>query len=590
MARIALLIGVSEYEPGLNRLAGAVKDVDAMRRVLQHPEMGGFAESEIIVMQNPQRQDMENAIEKLFANRQKDDLLLLYFSGHGITDDSGRLYLTNSQTHKYDNGNLVITSATSASLIHQFMDNGHCKSKRQVIILDCCYSGAFAEGMKVKDGGSVDINKQLGGKGRAVLTSSSCGEYSFEQRGEELSVYTRYIVEGIETGAADTDNDGMISVDELHEYAFKKVQEAAPAMSPKIYAVEEGYKIKVANAPVGNPKLKYRKEVEKYLRDGKISTIGNRILKRYQNELGLSDDEVKEIQDEVLEPIRRYQANLKEYEEALREALEDETSLSQETQNELKHFQQVLQLRDEDVEPIHDRLILSSNHPSEQTIIAPPQTTQPLELLNSYLGSQPNISAVEAGEIIKSGQNIQAPTQTDDLSSERGIDYTTLRDLLAAQKWQEADTETYEVMIKAVGKKSGDWFTSDELLNFPCKDLRTIDQLWVKYSNGRFGFSVQKEIYLSVGGKPDGEYDSVAWVRFAKKVGWKNEEDKWIEKVKFYTSAPKGHLPVSLDWRLSWIEDEWEGLEGLSWELWEVWMSWVVGFSSLASRLVNCNI
>ncbi|MEA5554236.1 GUN4 domain-containing protein [Anabaena cylindrica UHCC 0172] len=499
MARIALLIGVSEYEPGLNQLAGAVKDIEAMQRVLQHPEMGGFAESEIIVMPNPQKWDLENTIEKLFANRKKDDLLLLYFSGHGIIDDSGNLYLTNSQTHKYDNGNLVETSATAASLIHRFMENS--RSQRQVIILDACFSGAFAEGMQAKDDSNVDINKELGGKGRAVLTSSSSSQYSFEQAEEELSVYTRYIVNGIETGAADTDNDGMISVDELHEYARKKVQEAAPAMSPKIYAVEEGFKIKVAKAPIGNPKLKYRKEVEKYLRNGKISPTGNRILKRHQNELGLSNDEVKQIQDEVLEPIRRYQANLKEYEEALQEALQHETNLSQITRNELKEFQQLLQLRDEDIEPIHDRLISSANNsPTNNPTIA--------------------------------------ITWTIELSSEKGIDYTRLRDLLAAHKWEEADKETYQVMIKAVGKKSGEWFTSDELLNFPCQDLRTIDQLWVKYSEGRFGFSVQKEIYLSVGGKADGKYDSDAWGKFVEKVGWK--------KVTYDTKSPRGHLPIGV--------------------------------------------
>ncbi|MBS9383018.1 MAG: GUN4 domain-containing protein [Dolichospermum sp. BR01] len=103
--------------------------------------------------------------------------------------------------------------------------------------------------------------------------------------------------------------------------------------------------------------------------------------------------------------------------------------------------------------------------------------------------------------------------------SEKEINYTKLRNLLAAQKWKEADEETYEVMIKAVGKKSGDWFTRDEVLNFPCQDLRTIDQLWVKYSKGRFGFSVQKEIYLSVGGRL-GSYESETFLRFYETAGW----------------------------------------------------------------------
>ncbi|HSM83653.1 MAG TPA: TIR domain-containing protein, partial [Nodosilinea sp.] len=68
----------------------------------------------------------------------------------------------------------------------------------------------------------------------------------------------------------------------------------------------------------------------------------------------------------------------------------------------------------------------------------------------------------------------------DDLSSEKGIDYRNLRDLLKAGQWREADSKTYETMIRAVGKTPGDWFTKDDLLNFPCTDLLTIDRLWVK--------------------------------------------------------------------------------------------------------------
>lgn len=79
MAKVALLVGVSEYEPGLNPLPGSVKDVDAMQRVLVHPEMGGFAKADITVLKNPQRQAMEDAIYSLFSDRQKDDLLLFYW-------------------------------------------------------------------------------------------------------------------------------------------------------------------------------------------------------------------------------------------------------------------------------------------------------------------------------------------------------------------------------------------------------------------------------------------------------------------------------------------------------------------------------
>ncbi|MDJ0734743.1 MAG: serine/threonine-protein kinase [Nostocaceae cyanobacterium] len=140
--------------------------------------------------------------------------------------------------------------------------------------------------------------------------------------------------------------------------------------------------------------------------------------------------------------------------------------------------------------------------------------------------------------------NISSVLSNDDLSSERDIDYTKLRDLLKAKKWQEADRETYLVMMKAVGKKYGDLFYSDELLNFPSTDLRTIDNLWVKYSNGHFGFSVQKQIYLEVGGIPDGNYDDEVWEKFGDRVGWRMKNG-WIgsDNVTYDTESPRGHLP-----------------------------------------------
>lgn len=194
---------------------------------------------------------------------------------------------------------------------------------------------------------------------------------------------------------------------------------------------------------------------------------------------------------------------------------------------------------------------------------------KPLELLNSHLDYTSNTSATQAVEIIQSYTNIQPPIDTDDLGSEKGIDYSKLRYLLAAQNWEEADKETYEVMIKAVGKKSGNYFnfTIDELLNFPCQDLRTIDQLWVNYSNGRFGFSVQKEIYLSVGGEfSSDEYDFLAWNMFVQDVGWYDVHKNQI---------PRGHLPFSIYGRVFFLGD---------------FQSRVVCIFSLVSRLVNCNI
>ncbi|AFY56798.1 EAL domain-containing protein [Rivularia sp. PCC 7116] len=244
MKKLALLIGVSDYEYELNPLPGALKDVDAMQRVLQHPGMGDFPVENIKVLKNPQIPNMSMEIEKIFSNSGKDDLVLLYFSGHGIKDDNGDLYLASSQTYKHPNGQLITSSTVPASFVHNVMDKSF--SRRQVIILDCCFSGAFARGMTVKNDGHIDIKSQLGGEGRAVLTSSTSTQYSFEEQASNHSIYTRFLVEGIENGKADIDGDGVISVDELHEYTRTRMRKTAPKTKPEIYAFEEGCKIQLS--------------------------------------------------------------------------------------------------------------------------------------------------------------------------------------------------------------------------------------------------------------------------------------------------------------------------------------------------------
>jgi len=163
----------------------------------------------------------------------------------------------------------------------------------------------------------------------------------------------------------------------------------------------------------------------------------------------------------------------------------------------------------------------------------------------------------------------------DDLASEKGIDYRRLRDLLKAQNFKDADYETYLRMLEAVGRENGGYIREEELLNFPCADLKTIDRLWVKYSDGKFGFSVQKEIYVQCGGKLDGKYpgDKI-WEKFGDRVGWR-VNNSWIhyKHVVFSASATQGHLPFAV---VGWV--------GV------VVFCALQRFSFLASALVKCKL
>ena len=363
MAKIALLIGVSEYEPGLCPLPSAIRDVEAMQQVLTNLEMGAFANSDVTVLQNPSRQVMEAAIFHLYTNRQRDDLVLLYFSGHGVVDDGGEFYFASHDTRK-DQRRLVPITAVEAKFVQRWM--GKSRSQQKVIILDSCFSGAFAKGVVAKDSGSINPEHFLGGNGTAILTASTAIEFALVKEGVDLSIYTHYLVEGIRTGGADLDNDGSISVSELHDYAKSKVKEVAPTMTPEFYPVKEGFKILIAKSPKDDPKLKYRKEAEQRCVKGQFPSIAQRLLKLLRHDLGISDEEAEAIEAEVLKPYHEYQRKLQDYRTALQESLQEETTLSDATLKDLIDYRKQLALKMEDAEIIEREFL------GEPVTIEPP--------------------------------------------------------------------------------------------------------------------------------------------------------------------------------------------------------------------------
>jgi hypothetical protein len=133
------------------------------------------------------------------------------------------------------------------------------------------------------------------------------------------------------------------------------------------------------------------------------------------------------------------------------------------------------------------------------------------------------------------------------LKSARGVNYSRLQQLLAAGNWKEADQETTKVMLQVAGREREGRLRIEDIDNFPCEDLRTINQLWLDYSNGKFGFSVQKEIYESLGGTR--EYNQKVWEKFGNRVGWRKggifKDWRWLSygQLTFNSAAPKAHLP-----------------------------------------------
>ncbi|MEB3355346.1 MAG: SUMF1/EgtB/PvdO family nonheme iron enzyme [Synechococcales bacterium] len=348
MARkLALLIGVSEYGEGFDPLSAPPQDVAALRRVLENPELGGF--DQVTTCLNPDLIKMRMEIEGLFARSTREDLVLLFFSGHGITDDNFRLYLTTRLSAK----DSFRSTSVDARFIQDLSDGPY--ARRQVIILDCCYSGAFAEGWRRKGDVKVELERELGKEGRVVLTSSSSTQVSFQQEDAELSLYTQYLVEGIETGAADTDRDGAVRIRELHDYAKRKVQEVKPKLKPDIIvADDEGYEILLSQVK-RDAAASFRQLVEECVdhERGDILDIDLETLQVRAQRLGVSSDQARAIINSVLEPFRRRQKNLERYREKYAQYVEREYPLSPRLLERLHVWQEeVLGLGDREVVPI----------------------------------------------------------------------------------------------------------------------------------------------------------------------------------------------------------------------------------------------
>lgn len=124
--------------------------------------------------------------------------------------------------------------------------------------------------------------------------------------------------------------------------------------------------------------------------------------------------------------------------------------------------------------------------------------------------------------------------------SEQSIDYQPLQDLLLHKHYEEADRLTLQNMCELAGDTAvkRKWLYFSEVNKFPITDLQTIDRLWFVYSEGKFGFSVQRQIWLTAGRD---------WDKFWPKIGWRKGTTwtRYPNEFIWDVSAPKGHLPLS---------------------------------------------
>jgi ribosomal protein L7/L12 len=208
----ALLIGNSTFpdDPhNLFELKGPVNDLPLLRAAITDPEVGLFDDANVRLLPERSKREITTAIEDFFTSAAPADTVLLYYTGHGMTNEYDNLFLCARDTRT---DRLVSTGISDVEVDAMMRSSS---ARRFVVILDCCYSGAF------KSGGLMPA--KLKGSGRFLLTSSRGSEPSGDAvRQHETSAFTRHLVEGLRV-AIDHNGDGYVSVNEIYDHVHDKL-------------------------------------------------------------------------------------------------------------------------------------------------------------------------------------------------------------------------------------------------------------------------------------------------------------------------------------------------------------------------------
>lgn len=309
--RYALIIGNTEYrndEKKLCPLATPSVDVRAMARVLGDPDIGDFKVKKLL---NKEWSSLNKEIQTFLNARGPDDTALLYFSGHGVVNDDGELHLATPNTQE----KVLESTSTPLSFILKMLERSY--AERKILILDCCYSGTATQSMGPKSQTLWKPSLEKPGKGTAILAASTARQMAFETLKSEKvkenapSVFTRFLVEGLETGNAAQEGKPYISATDLFKYAEDRMREVGAKHTPELKLTSAQGSIRIAR----NAKYVKLPELLQRLVDSPLSTDQQRAIRRLDK---LAAGEDQDLAKRAREELKRL--SLSEYAEIRRKA------------------------------------------------------------------------------------------------------------------------------------------------------------------------------------------------------------------------------------------------------------------------------
>ncbi len=243
----ALLIATGEFDDGrVGALRSPVPDAQALAALLADPDIGDY---EVGICANQDARSIRIAVERLFSSASLDDTVLLHISGHGVNGTQGFAYCPSDIDI-----DCINATGLAGAYLRGVMNDSRCR--RQLVFVDCCYSGAFGDDLRAKLVSIPKLADEFNGSGRAIVTSSTSSQQSFEFDGESgwTSVFTRSLVIGIESGRADANGDGVITLQELYDFAFKEVRDGPVDQSPSLTLLGVEGDLEVVRTPFAIPR------------------------------------------------------------------------------------------------------------------------------------------------------------------------------------------------------------------------------------------------------------------------------------------------------------------------------------------------
>jgi uncharacterized caspase-like protein len=528
MTSEAIVIGINKYVH-LQHLDYAQNDARAVKTFLETEALFDhvyyFAEdAEPVngISMQPTQNNLRRIMETRLAKRGlgDGDNFWFFFSGHGMRDGE-RDFLMPIDGYAEN----VAASGISTADVSKWLRE--CGADNVVMMLDACRNGGRKDGKGIGDQTKEDCRQT----GVISLFSCSPNQFSYELPRYEQGAFTKVLLEGLGVQGA------CATVARLDEYLKRRVPELVrdclgDGVNQYPYSIAE---------PINKAHLIL---MPNHARPEDLTTLKMDAL-RAQNrgELRLA-----------LQCWMRVNIASR--------------GLDNEALDEIVELR--LKLRQAATTPTNPNLTLTTEVPSSKGDLGESKPQPPPSVI-------PPTPKPPAPKPPTKPATPQPPAKltldTIPLDSEKGVDYHKLRDLLKAGQWKEADEETLQVMLKAANRVADGWLDTDSLKKFPCKDLKTIDQLWVTASDGHFGFSVQKKIWEDCGSPTSSGKN---WDQFSVKVGWQNKKaTAYVNYSDLNLNpflSPKGESPILVGWYM---------ITRLKQTYW---------YSVLVQRLVSCSM